>query len=456
MSTGNSVSGQIHTVADVVSKGLCCFCGACQGVCPSRAISLEWNGSFPVPIIEHEKCTNCGLCIEVCPGHEVDFDQLNTEFFGQESVDPILGCYLGFCVGAVKDPAARIRRTSGGLAKEIAIWGLEIGRWQAVIVSRAYPGNFRRTQTYLATSEEEVRSAASSLYCPVPACSSWEVIRDFSGKVCFIGLPCHIHALRKAQQQLPWLKEKITFTVGLFCSGTPGLWATEAFLSYHHINPDKVESFEYRGKGWPGDICVKIKDQPEPTCFQRMKAKRLKDRFRMAAAFVRRSAFVHQRCLVCPDHAAEFGDVSLGDAWHLGYNTEKLGLNIAVIRSRQGQDLLDEMCQSNRIFLDKISRDEMIKSQQACLASKKKLAPMFNLLRKHHVPLPVFTGQTNLPTSRCDNWIAWLEWNQTKLAGHRRLWWILLVIAPIMAILRRISRTSIADLKNAGLYLRQH
>ena len=41
----------------------CIMCGACQGNCPSEAIS-EGDGKY---VIDPEKCIDCGACEADCP-----------------------------------------------------------------------------------------------------------------------------------------------------------------------------------------------------------------------------------------------------------------------------------------------------------------------------------------------------------------------------------------------------
>lgn len=41
----------------------CISCGACQGECPTEAIS-EGDDKF---VIDPEKCIECGACAAVCP-----------------------------------------------------------------------------------------------------------------------------------------------------------------------------------------------------------------------------------------------------------------------------------------------------------------------------------------------------------------------------------------------------
>lgn len=47
----------------MVNKEVCVGCGACLGVCPVEAISME-NGKAK---IDQNKCIKCGACESMCP-----------------------------------------------------------------------------------------------------------------------------------------------------------------------------------------------------------------------------------------------------------------------------------------------------------------------------------------------------------------------------------------------------
>jgi coenzyme F420 hydrogenase subunit beta len=267
-------------------------------------------------------------------------------------------------------------------------------------------------------------------------------LKDFPGKVCVVGLPCHLAAIRKAQRELPHLREKIAFTVGLFCSGTPGYDATEAFLRFHGISRQQVASFAYRWRGWPGDIRVETADGRIRN-FPRGKAAGLGDRLRFAACFQRRGAFAARRCLLCPDHTAELADVSLGDPWHKAYRSDKLGLTAAIVRSPQAGSILGQMVTAGRIFLEKIDATRLLESQQACLASKKRIGVAIKVFCTAGRAVPVYTHQPDLPCNMWDRLSARFEQVQTSLARRRRLWWLLPMLAVIMAWLRRKSSRSL-------------
>lgn len=51
-----------------VNQKRCVSCGACQGICPKRAISV-WRGCYAecIPAV----CVGCGLCAKVCPANAI-------------------------------------------------------------------------------------------------------------------------------------------------------------------------------------------------------------------------------------------------------------------------------------------------------------------------------------------------------------------------------------------------
>ncbi len=47
-----------------VNKELCIGCGACVGVCPVSALSMDGDGKAEC---NPETCIDCGACVGTCP-----------------------------------------------------------------------------------------------------------------------------------------------------------------------------------------------------------------------------------------------------------------------------------------------------------------------------------------------------------------------------------------------------
>ena len=50
-------------MAAVVNDEMCIGCGACEGVCPTGAISLPEG----VAVVDADVCLDCGACTGACP-----------------------------------------------------------------------------------------------------------------------------------------------------------------------------------------------------------------------------------------------------------------------------------------------------------------------------------------------------------------------------------------------------
>ena len=60
---------------EVVSVGLCSFCGTCAGVCPDKCLVMDYGTEEPQLV---KKCPpDCNLCWEVCPGKDIPINLLH-------------------------------------------------------------------------------------------------------------------------------------------------------------------------------------------------------------------------------------------------------------------------------------------------------------------------------------------------------------------------------------------
>ncbi|GAI03623.1 unnamed protein product, partial [marine sediment metagenome] len=220
------------TISKVVETGLCTGCGTCAGICPQQCIAMveDTSKGIYLPQLEREKCNECGVCLKVCPGHEVDFKALNLEIFGKEPEDILLGNYLNCYTGHATDYDIRYNSASGGLVTALLIFALEQGLIDGALVTKMRENNPLEPQSFIARTAEEIISAAKSKYCPVPANIALKQLLKEEGMFAVVGLPCHIHGVRKAELVNSKLKEKVALRLGLFCSQTPSFFATEYIL----------------------------------------------------------------------------------------------------------------------------------------------------------------------------------------------------------------------------------
>jgi coenzyme F420 hydrogenase subunit beta len=338
-----------------------------------------------VPELNEEKCNNCGICLNVCPGHEVDFKELNLEIFGKEPEDALIGNYLSCYVGHATDYDIRYNSASGGLITQLLIFALEEGIIDGALVTRMKKDNPLEPEPFIARTKEDIIEASKSKYCPVPAnIALKEILESKEGeRFAVVGLPCHIHGIRKAEQINKNLKEKIVLHLGLLCGHAPNFMGTEFFLKTLNIKKEDVKKLEYRGKGWPGNITITLKNDREIVISKAGSERPPSLDLLYKTAF--HLHFFQKRCLVCCDGICELADISFGDPWgssELLFG-EKIGKSLIISKTERGERLLRNAMHKGEIKLENIRRDKTIQKMLLFHKDLKSRSLLFKIFAKH-------------------------------------------------------------------------
>jgi coenzyme F420 hydrogenase subunit beta len=360
------------TIESVVKNELCTGCGTCAALCPTSAIKMLKDDSKGIylPKVDCEKCNKCGICYQACPGHFVDFKQLNQVIFGKEPEDILVGSYLNCYIGHATDYNIRYNSASGGLVTALLIFALEEGLIDGALVTKMNDKNPLVPQTFIAKTRDEIISASKSIYCPVPANIALKEIHKSDGKFAVVGIPCHLHGIRKAEMIDKELKEKIVLHIGLFCSHTPNFLGTTSLFKRLRIKKGDVVELDYRGEGWPGYMKISLKDGELLLLLQ--------DYW----GFVGSDFFTPRRCLMCSDNLSELADISFGDAWLSELSGDKIGKSIIVSRTNIGEQFLQEAMSKNIVELESVTADDVKLSQLDIIHLKKKcLIARLNIFR---------------------------------------------------------------------------
>ena len=186
----------------------------------------------------------------LCPGHSVDFKSLNKYFFNKESEDLRMGVYSECFIGYSMDESIRYNSSSGGVITSLLIYALERGVIDGALVTRMNKDNPFEPEPFIAKTREEIIEASKSKYCPVPLNKLInEIIESKDNKkIAVVGLPCHIHGIRKAEMLNKTLKKKIVLHLGIFCSHTDTFWQTYSLINQLGIKEKDVQKINYRGE----------------------------------------------------------------------------------------------------------------------------------------------------------------------------------------------------------------
>jgi coenzyme F420 hydrogenase subunit beta len=320
---------------DVIDRGLCTACGTCVGVCPVKVLDVDYVEGEPEPRLTG-RCTKCGLCLVACGGAFIPLADMDQWLFGRKSSfkhDP-LGIYRSCLRGHATDPRLKITCTTGGGTTALINFALEKGIIDAAIVAGWDEEKPWRCISMLVTTPEEMGKATrfSPEMVSVNALLTTAVIEKGFRKIGVVGLPCHIHSLRKIQmaKQPPKIARAIKLTIGLFCAATYYFEGIKHLLS-EFAGIDRLEEIlavDYRGGSWPGALTVTTKDR---------KIHHVLSKHEYTWHFLG-PASKRDRCLMCPDFSARVADIALGDIFQKV--TSDPNTNAILVRTRIGEEIV--------------------------------------------------------------------------------------------------------------------
>lgn len=381
----------MRTVKQIINSNLCNGCGTCFSFCPFEAIQLEIDNKMGIfiPTISEKKCNNCGICYNICPGHEVDFSSFNEDIFNCLPENQTVGNYRASYIGYSLDDNIRFNSASGGLVSSILIFALNNGIIDGALVTRMSVLNPFEPEIFIARTKEQILSASGSKYCPVPLNKGLRQIIEEEGNFAVVGLPCHIHGIRKVEKYNEILKNKIALHIGIFCANSVNIYGTERFLWDNHIDPMSVSAITYRGDGWPGKIVVSLKDGRKHHIERKSKNNTIFQKLNYNSAF--HYDYMPKRCLVCRDLTCELADISFGDAWLPEIiETDNKGTSLVLARTSRGYKLLKNALECGVISLKEIEQSDLMRAQnyRFKMGWYSRLLCL-KLLRK---PVPRYTG----------------------------------------------------------------
>jgi len=371
---------------EVIGTGLCTDCGTCAAVCPNNAITMNYGTEEPE--LTGRCTTRCRLCYDVCPGKDVSLPELNRVAFGREpnAGENLLGVAQAYLKGHAIDPEVRDAGAAGGVISALLIYALEKGIIDTAVVTGMSVQQPWRVAPKIATSREEIIANAQSRYAMVPTNSIIkEALASGGRKLGAVGLPCHVHGLRKIQAigRPKQINNAIKFIIGLFCASNSNHRGTEHMIEeLFGIPLEQVAKVEFRGGKYPGHFQVTTKDG---------------ELIRLTATggMMGLAGFNRDRCQMCYDYPSELADISVGDYFHPDMKSGVKGWSVIIVRSNTGKKIVEEAQAANYLHAEPVETNYLLGAGWEL----KRHGAAYRLLerQRHHWPTPDFHVPLDYP-----------------------------------------------------------
>lgn len=280
----------------IVSNGFCTLCGACEAACPTGAISVEDEKNRRLHDCSQDMDT-CTICYETCPHSEALLLRTLKCVSDAPEHNEALGHYRKIVLAQATDPKLRQSSRGGGVVTSLLTYGVENKLFDSAIVSKAEPENPSKPKASVALVPDDILSAVGSKFFPSPVAKAYgsAVYGYGKTKIAFVGVPCHVLALRKLEAWRHKIGGSLAITIGLFCFGTFSMGPLLKYIEdNYHVKPAEIKHIRLSNK-----FVVQTD----------------KETIRIPVSEIETS--IMPSCRTCTDFTAELADISVGSAYPL-------------------------------------------------------------------------------------------------------------------------------------------
>lgn len=294
----------------VCKKDLCNGCMACVDKCPKKAITVNRDPRAYNAIIDEDCCIDCKACYKLCPRNESKLDFIRPIEWNQ---------------GWAQEETIRSKSSSGGGATAIIKSFLETNGY--VCSCSFFDGKFGYKIT---NSLYESDCFAGSKYVksnPQGVYQKIITLLNNGEKVLFIGLPCHVAAVK---QYVGLKKSEKLYTVDLICHGAPDPVILEKYLNDHTVDICKIGNISFRSK----------KSSNTPKNIKSIAPKGTLDMYLFS--YLKRLNLT-ANCYKCQYASLQrISDLTLGDSWGSGLSIveQNKGISLFLIQNEKGKELV--------------------------------------------------------------------------------------------------------------------
>jgi len=347
----------------IIKSGFCTFCGACEAACPVHAITVNEDS------ISHVDCSNdiesCPICYEICPHSEL----LLRESLKFVSDSPIkregLGYYRRILLAQAADPELRKLGHGGAIVTTLLTNAIEKGIIDSAIVSQAETELPVKPKALVGVVPDDILSAVGSKFFPSSVARAYGSAVYEYGKtnIAFVGVPCHVLALRKLEAWEHKITGNLKVIIGLFCFWTLSFGRLLNYLSKtYKINPDEIKRL---------DIVKELLVQTESGTIK--------------VPLSEVKPHILTSCETCTDFTSELADISVGSAHPLKE------WSTVIIRTKAGEDFFYSAVEAGVINTGviELEPDAFAHVIETAIQKRKTALKEISDMKEAYVPIPV-------------------------------------------------------------------
>lgn len=333
----------------IMNSDLCTRCGSCVGLSEGKIVFKDREGRYKPEIRVEPSEEHSYRLLLSCPGKDFNFKYYRAKFYADA---PQFHLYTGpvhsISIAHSNDPEIRSSGASGGILSAILIYLIEEGKIDGAVVTGMSNSQPWLTQPFIATTREEIISAAQSKYIITSVNEILPQIEAFKGTLAYVGLPPQVQSIRKLQEINDPSVRNIKYIFGPFYGNTLHFSSVRSFLESYKIKDYRsIKKLYFRYGEWPGYMRVEMNDG------------RVVQLPKFHANYLI-PFHILTNSLLCTDLSNEFTDISGGDAWAPVYEERGKGFSMVITRTFQGQQILDQMASKGLLSISPISIDEAI------------------------------------------------------------------------------------------------
>jgi coenzyme F420 hydrogenase subunit beta len=311
VSNGNSLIAYNVLEKKIINTGFCTLCGSCEAACPTNALQIKGE-----KVQRLHDCSQdmdiCPICYEMCP-HSEALLLRSLSFVADAPIkNEALGYFRKMVLAQAVDPELRKQSRGGAVVTALVKYGIETKFFDSAIVSQAEPENPAKPKPSVALVPDDILSAVGSKFFPSSVAKAYGSAVYGHGKtdIAFIGVPCHVLALRKMEAWQHKIIGNLKITIGLFCFGT---FSFSSLLKYieekYNIKSSEIQRLNLSSK-----FEVQTKNGVVPIPLPEVEK------------------HILPSCRTCTDFTSELADISVGGAYPLK------DWSTVIIRTKAGED----------------------------------------------------------------------------------------------------------------------